>query len=255
MTTDKRVALVTGASRGLGAFIAMRLAADGFRVAVNYAHDDAGASTVVSTIAKQGGVAKAFKADITDPGQVDSMTQAISSVWGDVDTVVNNATGRQPMLSVEESNWSDYMDQLVFFVKAPFLIQKCLLPSMKKARMGRVILIGSEVFDIGVTNFSAYGSAKGAMVGLTRCWAREFGPYNITVNLIAPGWIPVERHDGTPQQVMDAYASIVPLKRQGVPEDVAAAVSFLASEDAKFITGQCLSVNGGNTQPTPPLDL
>ena len=119
------------------------------------------------------------------------------------------------------------------------------LPAMKRAKWGRVIHIGSEVAELGNANFSSYASAKAAMLGLTRSWANELGADGITVNLIASGWIPVERHDDLSD--MDAYLQGVPLGRHGVPEDIGFAAAFLASDEANFITGQRLAVNGGKT--------
>ena len=118
---------------------------------------------------------------------------------------------------------------------------------MKARKSGRIIQIGSEVFEMGVPQFSNYVQAKGAQLGLARSWARELAPWQITVNLVAPGWIPTERHDADPQAAKEAYAAEVPMKRMGLPEDIGEAVAFLASEGAKFITGQRISVNGGNT--------
>jgi 3-oxoacyl-[acyl-carrier protein] reductase len=122
-----------------------------------------------------------------------------------------------------------------------------VLPDMKRRRSGRVINIGSEVFERGVAEFANYVAAKGAQLGLTRSWSQELAPWQITVNLVAPGWIPTERHAGDPQEMKDAYARAVPMGHMGLAEDVAEAVAFLASDGAKFITGQKLSVNGGNT--------
>jgi len=132
-------------------------------------------------------------------------------------------------------------------VKAPVILTQATLAAMKAARSGRIILIGSEVVDLGNKNFSAYVAAKGAMVGLTRAWANEFGPWGITVNLVAPGWIPVERHAVASAADLAEYAAKVPLQRQGKPEDVGGVVAYLASPAANFVTGQCWSVNGGNT--------
>jgi 3-oxoacyl-[acyl-carrier protein] reductase len=124
---------------------------------------------------------------------------------------------------------------------------KAVVGSMKERRYGRVINIGSEVFERGVPQFSNYVSAKGAQLGLTRSWALELAPWQITVNLVAPGWIPTERHTNDPQQAKDAYAAGVPMRHMGVADDIANAVAFLASDRAQFITGQKLSVNGGNS--------
>jgi NAD(P)-dependent dehydrogenase (short-subunit alcohol dehydrogenase family) len=118
---------------------------------------------------------------------------------------------------------------------------------MKQRRRGRIIQIGSEVFEKGVPKFSQYVAAKGAQLGLTRSWAMELAEWNITVNLVAPGWIPTERHANDTAEAKAAYAASVPLKRMGVPNDIAAAVAFLAGDAANFITGQKISVNGGNT--------
>jgi 3-oxoacyl-[acyl-carrier protein] reductase len=118
---------------------------------------------------------------------------------------------------------------------------------MKERRYGRIINIGSEVFERGVAEFSNYVAAKGAQLGLTRSWAMELAPWGITVNLVAPGWIPTERHAHDPQSMKDSYAAAVPMKHMGVADDVAEAVAFLASDGDKFITGQKIAVNGGNT--------
>ena len=232
-----RVALVTGASRGLGAAIARRLAACGAKVAVNYFGSESKALALVEDIRRSGGVAQAFKADVRDA----------ESALGPIDVLVPNATGPQPFIKLEDLTWRACLDQLEFFVKSPLLLAKAVAPGMKRRKWGRIINIGSEVFERGVPEFSNYVSAKGAQLGLTRSWAMELAPHGVTVNLVAPGWIPTERHRDDPQDMKDAYAAAVPMKRMGEPDDVAAAVAFLASDAAKFITGQKISVNGGNT--------
>jgi 3-oxoacyl-[acyl-carrier protein] reductase len=127
------------------------------------------------------------------------------------------------------------------------LLAKAVVGPMKERRRGRIINIGSEVFDKGVPEFSNYVSAKGAQWGLTRSWAMELAAWGVTVNLVAPGWIPTERHADDPQEFKDAYAAAVPMKHMGRPEDVAEAVAYLASDGARFVTGQKIAVNGGNT--------
>lgn len=241
------VALVTGASRGLGAAIAKALAANGWSVAVNYAHDDAGAGSVVDAIIEAGGRAEAFKFDVTDKASVRHGVATIAMALGTIDVIVNNATGPQPMMPIEEQSWDDHLDQLRFFVKAPLLLLQAVLPDWKENHSGRVINIGSEVADIGNPNFGHYVSAKAAMVGLTRSWARELGHEGITVNLVAPGFIPVERHAETSEEDFESYRRDVPLGHMGVPEDIAGMVVFLASPAADFITGQTFAVNGGRT--------
>lgn len=242
-----RVALVTGASRGLGAAIALRLADSGAAVAVNYHESAEMAESVAARAREKGGRAAAFRADVRDEAQVKGMVESVRGKFGPIDVLVLNATGPQPMLKIEDLSWRACLDQLEFFVKSPMLLVQAVLPAMKAARFGRIIQIGSEVFELGVPEFSNYVSAKGAQLGLTRSWARELAPWQITVNQVSPGWIPTERHANDPQSAKDAYAATVPLKRMGVPQDVADAVAFLASDAANFITGQKLAVNGGNT--------
>ncbi|HVV80010.1 MAG TPA: SDR family oxidoreductase [Pseudolabrys sp.] len=243
----KRVALVTGASRGLGAAIASELAGAGWSVAVNYARDEAGAGRVVDAITQMGGGAIAARFDVTDEEAVGEGIAHIARTLGPVDLIVNNATGPQPVLPIERQTWSDHLDQLRFFVKAPLLLLQAVLGDWRRRHVGRVINIGSEVVDVGDASFGHYVAAKSAMVGLTRSWARELGPDNITVNLVAPGWIPVERHQGSDPDDMEAYGELVALKRLGRPKDVAGMVVFLASDRADFISGQTFAVNGGRT--------
>lgn len=158
-----------------------------------------------------------------------------------------NATGPQPFLSIEEQTWPAYLTQLEFFVKSPLLLVKQVLPGMRHRGFGRIIHIGSEVVELGNPRFANYVSAKAAQLGLTRSWARELATTGITVNLVAPGWIPTERHADATREEIDAYSAGVPMKRMGVPEDVAKLVAFLASDATGFITGQSFAVNGGNT--------
>jgi 3-oxoacyl-[acyl-carrier protein] reductase len=242
-----RVALVTGASRGLGAAIAVSLGAAGARVAVNYFGSPQKAERVVEEIRAAGGTATPFRADVRDEDEVARLVREVREHLGPVDVLVVNATGPQPFIRLEDLTWRACLDQLEFFVKSPLLLTRAVVGPMKERRYGRIIHLGSEVFERGVPEFSNYVSAKGAQLGLARSWALELAAWGITVNLVAPGWIPTERHANDPQEMKDAYAAAVPMKHMGRPEDVAAAVTFLASGAARFITGQKLSVNGGNT--------
>jgi NAD(P)-dependent dehydrogenase (short-subunit alcohol dehydrogenase family) len=241
------VALVTGASRGLGASIAGRLAADGWTVAVNYRSDADSARRVVEAIRAAGGTAELFAADVTDEQAVTDLVEQVTGRLGPVEVLVVSATGPQPTVSVEELNWQAHLDQLVFFVKSPTLLLRAVLPGMRARGRGRVIQIGSDIFERALPGMSAYVAAKGAQLGLTRSWARELGPAGITVNLVAPGWIPVERHRDTSTQELAQYQADLPLGRLGLPEDVAAVVCFLASDAAGFVTGQRIAVKGGHT--------
>jgi 3-oxoacyl-[acyl-carrier protein] reductase len=242
-----KVALVTGASRGLGAAIARKLAACGARVAVNYFGSPQKAEQVVADIRRAGGTAEAIRADVRDEREVAALVARVRQTWGPVDILVINATGPQPFIKIENLTWRACLDQLEFFVKSPLLLLQAVVGEMKERRSGRVINLGSEVFERGVPEFSNYVSAKGAQLGLTRSWALELAPWQITVNLVAPGWIPTERHADDPQEAKDAYAKAVPMGHMGEPDDVAEAIAYLASDGAKFVTGQKISVNGGNT--------
>jgi 3-oxoacyl-[acyl-carrier protein] reductase len=244
---SNRTALITGASRGLGAAIAVELGAVGANAAVNYLNSSDAAEQLCQRIRQAGGHAHAFKADVRSEAEVIHLVDEVSDVFGDIDVLVVNATGPQPFLSIEEQTWDAYLDQFEFFVKSPLLLLKQVLPGMKKRGFGRIINVGSEVFELGNPRFANYVSAKGAQLGLTRSWARELAPTGITVNLVAPGWIPTERHAEATREELDSYTANVPMKRMGNAEDVAKIVAFLASDAAGFITGQRFSVNGGNT--------
>jgi 3-oxoacyl-[acyl-carrier protein] reductase len=240
-----RVALVTGSSRGLGRFIAERLARDGLAVAVNGLRNESAAQDVAKAIRDGGGAADAFAADVTDPRQVADLVAAVADRLGPVDVLVLNATGPQPEAPLAEVGWEDHLAQLDFFVKSPVLLGRAVLPAMRARGSGRIVQVDSEVVDRIPAGRSAYVTAKSAQIGLTRSWALELAPLGITVNTVAPGFVPVERHADVPGEVRSAYLASVPAGRMGTPEDVAHAVSFFASEAAGFVTGQRLVVDGG----------
>jgi 3-oxoacyl-[acyl-carrier protein] reductase len=241
-----RVALVTGASRGLGVAIASRLAEDGLAVAVNYHRDTAGADAVVARIVAAGGHAAAFRADVTDEAEVSGLVAAVEAELGPVDVLVVNATGPQPEIMIPDLVWSDVVDQLAFFVKSPLLLTQAVIPGMRERHWGRIIHIGSDVTDRLHPTLPAYVAAKAAQLGFVGSSARTFGPWGITVNTVAPGWIPVERHADVAPAVLASYIEEVPMRRMGIPADVAGAVSFFASDDSSFVTNERVVVNGGH---------
>jgi 3-oxoacyl-[acyl-carrier protein] reductase len=243
----RRVALVTGSSRGLGAAIARRLAADGMAVAINGRPGDVLAQEVARSIRDDGGTAGAFAGDVTDERQVSQLAAAIGDALGPVDVLVLNATGPQPEAPVTEVTWADHLAQLSFFVQSPVLLGQAVLAGMQARQFGRIVHIDSEVAGRPPPGRSAYAAAKSAQIGLARSWARELAPFGITVNTVAPGFVPVERHADVPAETRNAYLASVPSGRMGTPADIAHAVSFLASDGAGFVTGQRIIVDGGRS--------
>lgn len=244
---EGHVALVTGSSKGLGRAMAMALGQAGARVAINYFNSKDAGESAFNEYQERGCEGMLIRGNAIDESDVNRMIQEIGGQLGPVDIAVINATPDQPQKPIEEYDWAFYQSMLDFFIKSPFLISRAVLPYMKKQKWGRIINIGSEVFQRGIGNFSAYVAAKGGQNGWTRSMATELAPYGITVNMISPGWIPVERHENDPQERKDGYRAIIPADRWGVPMDVAGICAFLASDAASFITGQNIAVNGGLT--------
>ncbi len=240
-----RVALVTGSTKGLGLSMAVSLARAGARVAINYFNDSDAASRAAALVEKEGQKVHVVRADVTEPDQVGDMISRIENALGPVDILVPNATCDQPQKTIEEYDWAEYQTMIDFFIKSPFLLTQACVSHMKKQRWGRIINIGTECFVRGTPQFTAYVAAKGGQAGFTRSLASELAPFGITVNIISPGWIPVERHEKDPQEMKDEYLSGIPMQRWGVPLDIAGAVVFLAGDAASFLTGQNLTINGG----------
>lgn len=213
-------------------------------VAVNSAHAGAEADSVVADIHSSGGVAAAFTGDVTDEHEVHVLVAAIADRLGPVEVLVLNATGPQPEGLVADVTWEVHLAQLEFFVKSPILLGREVLPGMRERGFGRIVHIDSEVADRPPTGRSAYATAKNAQLGLMRSWAHELAPFGITVNAVAPGFVPVERHADVSSETRRKYLATVPAGRMGTPEDVADAVSYFASESSGFVTGQRIVVDG-----------
>ncbi len=242
-----RVALVTGSTTGLGKAMAIALGQAGAKVALNYANNQARAEKAFAEFKAAGCEGALFRGSVIDEAEVKRLVEEVAKTLGAIDILVFNATPDQPQKPIEQYDWAFYQSMLDFFIKSPFLLTRACLPHLKQQKWGRIINIGSEVVARGVPNFSAYVAAKGGQNGWTRSMSGELAPHGITVNMIAPGWIPVERHENDPQELKDGYRALIPADRWGVPQDVAGAVVFLASDAASFITGQNLHVNGGMT--------
>lgn len=244
---EGRVALVTGSTTGLGKQTALALGRAGARVVMNYANHRERAEAAFAELEGTGAQGILVQASAIDEREIAGLVETAQGKLGPIDILVVNATPDQPHKPIEEYDWAFYQQMLDFFVKSPFLLARAVLPEMKRRRRGRIVNIGSEVYQLGVGNFSAYVAAKGGQAGWTRSMATELAPWNITVNLVSPGWIPVERHENDPQDIKDEYRATIPLNRWGTPADVAAAVLYFASEEASFVTGQNLCVNGGKS--------
>lgn len=216
-------------------------------MALNYRNDEAAAREAFEEFRAAGHAGGLYRASAIDEGEVNAMVAQVERELGPVDIVVVNATPAQPLKPIEEYDWAFHQAMLDYFVKSPFLLARAVLPGMKARRRGRIVNIGSEVLARGVAPFSAYVAAKGAQNGWTRSMARELAPFGITVNMVSPGWIPVERHKDDPAEMKEEYLRGIPVGRWGVPEDVAGAVLYLASDEASFVAGVDLHVNGGVT--------
>lgn len=241
-----KTALVTGASSGLGAAIARTLARAGAAVVVNYHRNRAGAVRVVADIEAAGGRALAWGADVADAGAVQAMFAAAHERFAPVTIVVNNAGREERLAPALELDWDDYQRMVDLNCRAVYHTVRAAFPAMKAAGWGRVVNIGTVALDRPFRGGAAYAAGKGAMLGITRALATELGAYGITVNLVAPGWIPVERHHITPHD-LERLARETPLGRYGVPDDVANVVLFFASDLGGFVTGGYLAVSGGHT--------
>jgi len=244
---QNHTAIVTGNSTGLGKAIGLALGRAGAKVPVNFFNNESRAKKTLAEYEQAGIKTCLIKSDATTQAGVEALFSEAEKRLGPPDIIVPNATCDQPHRSIEEYDWAFYQLMLDFFVKSPYLLTRRALPHMKRQKWGRIINITSEVFQRSVAPFSAYVAAKGAQIGWSRSMSRELAPLGITVNMVAPGWIPVERHEKDPQAEKDAYFAEIPMRRWGSPADVGEAVLYFASEEASFISGQTLCVNGGMT--------
>lgn len=239
-----KVALVTGAGHGIGKNIAQTMARAGAKTVVNYRQSADKAQAVAESIQAAGGEAMALQADVTDRAQVERMKDAILSRWGSVDILVNNALDQQPWKPFLEYNWDTFETQVDGSLKALCNNGWAFLPGMQAKQWGRIINISTVCFIENLPTQSAYNSGKGAMYSWSRTVAREVAPDNITINIIAPGWMRTEKVDPNSEGVK-RYAEGVPMKRQGDAQEIANVALFFASDLADFVTGAFVTVSGG----------
>ena len=239
-----KVAVVTGGSRGIGRAIALRLAAGGAKVVVNYNSNEAAANEVVRQVQAGGGEAIAVQADVSQPAQAQALVDAAQKMFGRVDILVNNAgTTRDTLIMrMSEEDWDLVIDTNL---KGAFNCSKAVVRTMMKQRYGRIVNIASVSGLAGQAGQANYSASKAGLVGMTKALARELGSRQITVNAVAPGFIPTDLTKDLPAELKDASLKMIPLGRWGSTQDIAAAVAFLASDEAAYITGHVLSVDGG----------
>ncbi len=244
MSLEGKAAVVTGASRGLGRAIAVELARRGARVFVNYAHDAAGANATVEAIRAAGGQAQACQADVSDYRAAEALIKAAVEAYGGLDILVNNAGTTRDMviMMMPEADWDLVIRTNL---KSAFNCSKAAVKTMLRKRAGRIINITSVAGLTGNAGQTNYSASKAGLIGFTRALAREVASRNITVNAVAPGFVPTALTEGLPADLKEASLKQIPLGRWGTAEDVAYATAFLASTEAGYITGQVLSVDGG----------
>ncbi len=242
---QSRVALVTGAGRGIGRATAMRLARDGARVALNYKGNVEAATEAERLIEEAGGSATLVQGDVSADGDADRIVkEALAFGDGRLDILVNNAgiTRDNLLLRMSAQEWDAVMD---LNLRGTFLVTKAAMRPMMKQRGGRVVNVASIAGIVGNAGQANYSAAKAGIIGFTKTVAREMASRNITVNAVAPGFVATDLTDPLPQQVKDDLMKQIPLGRFGTVDDVAGAIAFLASDDAAYITGQVIVIDGG----------
>jgi 3-oxoacyl-[acyl-carrier protein] reductase len=241
---ENRVAVVTGGSRGIGRAVSLELAKRGAAVVVNYNKSPESAEKVVAQITSDGGRAAAFQADVSVFEQAAALIKYSVDTFGDLHILVNNAgiTKDTLIMMMSEGDWDSVMDTNL---KSTFNCSKAAVKHMMRKRYGRIINMASVAGQMGNAGQTNYSASKAGQIGFTKALAREVASRNITVNAIAPGFVDTEILNSVPTEMMEAAMKFVPLARKGQPEEIAYAVAFLASNQAAYITGQVLGVDGG----------
>jgi 3-oxoacyl-[acyl-carrier protein] reductase len=244
LALENKVALITGGSRGIGRAIALEFAARGAAVVVNYHKSSEAADEVVKKIQEAGGKAAAMQADVSDFKQAEALVKFTIETFGDLSILVNNAgiTRDQLIMMMPESDWDAVVNTNL---KSTFNCSKAAVKHMMRKRTGRIVNMASVAGQMGNPGQTNYSASKGGQIAFTKALAREIAARNITVNAIAPGFIDTEILDAMNPETLEAALKMVPLGRKGKPEEIAYAAAFLASDEAAFITGQVLGVDGG----------
>ena len=239
-----KTAIVTGASRGLGRAIALGLAADGYNIVINYAGNAAAAEDTKAAVETHGVSAITVQGDVSDKAAVDALVQRTLDTFGQIDVLVNNAgiTRDKLMRRMKEDDWDAVIDTNL---KGVFLMTQAVTAHMVRARHGAIVNISSVVGEIGNVGQSNYAAAKAGVLGLTKATAKEFASRGIRVNAVAPGFIATDMTAGLSDPVKEQLIAQIPLGDMGRPEDIAAAVRYLVSDGAAYVTGTVLDVNGG----------
>lgn len=244
LSLNNRIALITGASRGIGKAIAIELARRGAAVAVNYNRSAEQANAVVEQIQAFGGNAIALQADVADFAQAQELVKQTIQQLGSLDILVNNAgiTRDKLIMMMSEEDWDIVQ---ATNIKGTFNCSKAAVRHMMRKKYGRIINITSVAGQMGNPGQTNYSASKAAQIGFTKALAREVAPRNITVNAIAAGYIETDIWSGVPDEIREGILKLIPLGRKGTPEEIAYAVAFLVSDQAAYITGQVLGVDGG----------
>ena len=244
MKLDGKIALVTGASRGIGRAVALKLSAEGAKVAINFAGNLAKAEEVKSEIESNGGEALLVQGNVADFNAVNEIVKKVVDAWGRIDILVNNAgiTRDNLLLKMSEENFDEV---IATNLKGVFNCTKAVTKLMMKQREGRIINMSSVVGLVGNISQANYSAAKAGVIGFTKSAAKELASRNVTVNAVAPGFIETDMTNSLSDSVKENLSKSIPMGRLGSPEDIASLVEFLVSDKAAYITGQVISVDGG----------